>query len=168
MPASALCPPYKACGIVEDMKRFDLGKLLAAIYLIMAVVILFRWSTNISPVTKGDWFFLDGRNFIEIYLISLPLIPATVISYFTPTANISSYYDFNIFTLTLVILDTISWFYIGRWLQWTYVTLVSQFQKKKAHQKLTKLQMTLLVLSTLLHLVIILPLFFQLLLLFAY
>ena len=111
-------------------KNNQLGYILAAIYLLAAIVILFRWASGISPVLEGGWIMQDGHNLLEVLILLLPLFPDTIMRYllvfmFGSTHTDALFADALVFvdintTLTylfLVIVNTISWFFIGKFLQ---------------------------------------------------
>lgn len=142
-------------------KKFNLGKWLAVIYVVMVVVILFRWETNISPILDGGGLFPDSRDYLEVFLLMTPLIPTILVALMSnlfPTFLPSLYNSqsetnqevvFTPFTITLVLLNTITWYFIGVWIQWTWTTLWKYKDRKKTKLQLTKLQFAFFVISAL-------------------
>lgn len=131
------------------------GTYFAGIYFLIAVIILFRWVTNISPVIKGDGFLLQGdsRNFLEVILVMVPILPAFALGYFFDFFKIIPQ-EF-VYFLILVLVNTISWFFVGNWSQWTITTLLSLFKNKKIGRHLNWWQWPVFVLSFVIHLVVL-------------
>ena len=132
-------------------KYYQLSYILASIYLVTATIILYRWATGISPILEGGWFIQeDGHNLAESLILLLPLLPAYIIGICigplleANTIIISDTLVFvellsTIFFISLVIINTISWFFIGRFIQILIdkisSLLVTKDSKKKARSK---------------------------------
>lgn len=124
-------------------KNNQLGYILASLYLLTAVVILFRWATGISPVIYG---LGEGHSILEGIILSLPIVPAIVTGFFFDLFNIN-YSDSLVFVeftstfvfIVVVVINTISWFYIGKLIQPLISklspTTVIKDRKKKARSK---------------------------------
>lgn len=132
-------------------EKSQLGYTLATVYLLTAVVILFRWATGISPVIEGGWFVQeDGHNILESLILLLPLLPAVIMGICVkPLVDVTNIVisDALVFVesiptlyfLILVIINTISWFYIGKFLQIVFSkvfpALAAKTDRKKARSK---------------------------------
>ncbi len=107
--------------------KSKLGDILAAIYLCTAVVILFRWATNISPVIEAGWFIQqDSHNLLEVVIIFLPFVPVLLLSAISGSYQDTSYtLDTVVFVepfetvlmIGIVILNAVCWYVIGYFLE---------------------------------------------------
>lgn len=102
-------------------KNNQLGYILAGIYLLTAIIILFRWTTGISPEILGK-----GHRILEGIILSLPIVPGIVVGFIFDLLKIHYYstlvfeeFTSMFFFIVVVVINTISWFYIGKLIQIT-------------------------------------------------
>jgi len=130
-------------------KNNQLGYILAAIYLLTATIILYRWATGISPVIDGR-LLGDGHNILEQVLLAFPIFPDSVVYYIAVhllSVSVNIFDDTLIFVepltttyyLLMVVMNTVFCFFIGKLLQVVISKLspstIIKDSKKKARSK---------------------------------
>ncbi len=115
-------------------KYYQLSYILASIYLLTATVILFSWAAGLSPV--GPTFF-SRHSLLEILILSLPIIPAIIMDnllslFHQGLAENLVFVEFvpTVYYLLLVVINTISWFFMGKFLQFAFSKLFPHPSRK--------------------------------------
>lgn len=135
--------------------NIHLGHVLGGIYLIFAGLILLYWATTPIP-NPNAIIFSQMRDLTQVLILNSPYLVdifLTLTTYFFHI-NLDHILFFAksltiLIQFTSVILNAISWFYIGKWYQWKYVLLYALLFKKKERKKIIRQQIVLLILSIL-------------------